>query len=113
MRWKLGRPRLDAYVDRFDVAPAGGNFGVTFLGVSSLLLDDGEHAVMTDGFFSRPSLARVALGKVAPDAARIDAALDRLGLGPDRIPRLHAVIPVHTHVDHVLDSAAVAQRTGA
>ncbi|OBI53968.1 MBL fold metallo-hydrolase, partial [Mycobacterium sp. E796] len=27
--------------------------------------------------------------------------------------RLEAVIPVHTHVDHVLDSALVADRTGA
>ena len=52
--------------------------GVTFLGVSGLLLDDGESAVMTDGFFSRPSLARVALGRFAPDQSRIDAALDRI-----------------------------------
>jgi len=109
LRW--GRPDLGTYADRFDVAPATDRFGVTFLGVSSLLFDDGEHAVMTDGFFSRPSLARVGLGRVAPDEDRIDAALGRLRLGRDS--RLRAVLPVHTHVDHALDSAVVAQRTDA
>jgi L-ascorbate metabolism protein UlaG (beta-lactamase superfamily) len=111
MRLRLGRPDIDAYADRFDVAPATDRFGVTFLGVSSLLFDDGEHALMTDGFFSRPSLARVGLGKVAPDEARIGAALGRLRL--DGEPRLRAVLPVHTHFDHAMDSAVVAERTGA
>lgn len=109
MRLKPGRPDLGAHADRFDVPAATGSFGVTFLGVSSLLFDDGEHALLTDGFFSRPSLLRVGLRTVAPDEQRIDAALGRLELSG----RLRAVLPVHTHVDHVLDSAVVAQRTGA
>ena len=65
-------------------------------------------AVLTDGFFSRPSLRRVALGTIAPDEARIDATLARAG-----IDRVDVVVPVHTHFDHVMDSAVVAQRTGA
>lgn len=108
MRLKLGRPDIGQYADRFDVPPATGPLGVTFLGVASLLLDDGETAVMTDGFFSRPSLAKVALGKVAPDHGRIDAVLARAG-----VDRLAAVVPVHTHYDHAMDSAVVADRTGA
>jgi L-ascorbate metabolism protein UlaG (beta-lactamase superfamily) len=108
MRLKLGRPDIGQYAHRFDVPPATGPLGVTFLGVASLLLDDGETAVMTDGFFSRPSLAKVALGKVAPDLARIDAVLSRAG-----VDRLAAVLPVHTHYDHAMDSAVVADRTGA
>jgi L-ascorbate metabolism protein UlaG (beta-lactamase superfamily) len=108
MRLKLGRPDIGQYAHRFDVPSATGPLGVTFLGVASLLLDDGETAVMTDGFFSRPSLARVALGKVAPDHARIDAVLARAG-----VDRLAAVLPVHTHYDHAMDSAVVADRTGA
>jgi L-ascorbate metabolism protein UlaG (beta-lactamase superfamily) len=63
---------------------------------------------MTDGFFSRPSLAKVALGRIAPDPARIDAVLARAG-----VDRLAAVLPVHTHYDHAMDSAVVADRTGA
>jgi L-ascorbate metabolism protein UlaG (beta-lactamase superfamily) len=108
MRLKLGRPDIGQYAHRFDVPPANGPLGVSFLGVASLLLDDGETAVMTDGFFSRPSLAKVALGKVAPDLARIDAVLARAG-----VDRLAAVLPVHTHYDHAMDSAVVADRTGA
>ena len=114
MRMKPGRPRLEGYADLFDVPAAGGGFAVTFLGVSSLLFDDGEHAVMTDGFFSRPSLLRVGLGRISPDDGRIDSALARLDHdAPGATDRLRAVVPVHTHFDHVLDSAAVARRTGA
>lgn len=108
MRLKLGRPDLGRYADRFAVPEATGDLSVTFLGVASLLVDDGTTAVLTDGFFSRPPLLRVGLGKVAPDQARIDAALARAG-----IDRLAAVAPVHTHFDHALDSAVVADLTGA
>src|SRR3954470_19105140 len=108
MRVKLGRPDIRAYADRFDVPAALGGFSVRVLGVASLLFDDGESAVMTDGYFSRPSLRKAGLGRVAPDPARIDAALGRLG-----VTRLDAVLPVHSHFDHVMDSPAVAQRTGA
>jgi L-ascorbate metabolism protein UlaG (beta-lactamase superfamily) len=50
----------------------------------------------------------VALTRIAPDEKVIDAALNRVG-----IARLDAVVPVHTHFDHGLDSAVVAARTGA
>lgn len=82
------------------------------MGVSTLLVQDGESGVMTDGFFSWPGLLQVGLGKVAPSVERIDAALDR-ALGDAGLDGLDAVIPVHTHYDHVLDSAVVAERTGA
>ncbi|GAA1766371.1 MBL fold metallo-hydrolase [Nocardioides hankookensis] len=108
MRLKLGRPDIGRYAARFDVPPADGPLGVTFLGVASLLLDDGETRLMTDGFFSRPGLAKVALGKVAPDVERIGAVLARVG-----VDRLAAVVPVHSHFDHAMDSAVVADRTGA
>ena len=108
MRLKPGRPDLAAYADRFDVPEAQGELAVTFLGVASLLLDDGETQLLTDGFFSRPSLRRAAFGRLAPDRARIGAALARAG-----VERLAAVVPVHTHYDHALDSAVVAERTGA
>ncbi len=63
---------------------------------------------MTDGFFTRPSLVEVGVGKIAPRLERIDAALASTGAS-----RLEAVLPVHTHFDHALDSAVVAERTGA
>ncbi|GAA4102246.1 MBL fold metallo-hydrolase [Nocardioides kongjuensis] len=112
LRLRLGRPEIGRYADRFGLPRStreqGDGVGVTFLGVASLLIDDGSTAVLTDGFFSRPSLRRVALGTIAPDEARIDATLARAG-----IDRVDVVAPVHTHFDHVMDSAVVAQRTGA
>lgn len=109
MRLKLGRPDLARYSDRFDVPAAGPGapLSVTWMGVATLLLDDGSSALLTDGYFSRPSLARVAAGKVSPSPARVDGCLARA-----KVSRLEAVIPVHTHIDHVLDSAVVADRTG-
>jgi L-ascorbate metabolism protein UlaG (beta-lactamase superfamily) len=108
VRLRPGRPDLGRYADRFDVPGATGGLTSTFLGVSSVLLDDGETAVLTDGYFSRPSLPRVAIGRIAPVHERIDAVLARAG-----IDRVAAVAPVHTHFDHALDSAVVAHRTGA
>jgi L-ascorbate metabolism protein UlaG (beta-lactamase superfamily) len=109
MRLKLGRPALTDYAGRFDVpAAAGAPLAVTWLGVATLLVDDGASALMTDGFFSRPGLPAVALRPIAPSPARIEDGLARAGVNT-----LDAVIPVHTHYDHALDSAVVAERTGA
>lgn len=110
MRLKLGRPDLADYSRYFDVPAAdpGAPLTVTWAGVTTLLIDDGESAVMTDGFFSRPSLAAVGLRRLTPSQPRIDGCLARL-----RVDRLEAVLPVHTHFDHAMDSAVVAERTGA
>jgi len=109
MRLKLGRPDIARYADRFDVPAAEpGALSVTFLGVATLLVDDGTSAFMTDGFFSRPGLLDVGLRKIAPNEQRIDECLRRAG-----VHELEAVFPVHTHFDHAMDSAVVVDRTSA
>lgn len=110
MRLTLRRPDLRTYAHRFDVPAATGDSAVTvtWAGVTTLLIDAGDSAVLTDGFFSRPSLLTVATRALTSSPARIGAGLTRLG-----VHRLDAVTPVHTHYDHALDSAAVARRTGA
>src|SRR3954454_4972382 len=110
MRLKLGRPDLQDYAEAFDTPAAEPEapLTVTWAGVITLLIDDGDSAVMTDGFFSRPSLLEVALRRLTPSAPRIDGCLSQLG-----VDRLEAVLPVHTHFDHAMDSAVVAERTGA
>jgi L-ascorbate metabolism protein UlaG (beta-lactamase superfamily) len=109
MRLRPGRPDLADYARFFDLPAAGpAPLTVTWAGVTTLLIDDGTSAIMTDGFFSRPSLLRVGLGRIAPSAPRIDGCLARLG-----VRTLAAVLPVHTHFDHAMDSAVVAERTGA
>lgn len=110
MRLKLGRPNLDDYRGFFDqpAATPESPLSVTWAGVTTLLVDDGESALMTDGFFSRPTLLAVGTRKLTPSVPRIEGCLTRLG-----VERLDAVMPVHTHFDHAMDSALVAQRTGA
>jgi L-ascorbate metabolism protein UlaG (beta-lactamase superfamily) len=109
VRLKPGRPDLARQAGLLAVpVAAGAAVSVTFLGVSTLLFDAGDSAIMTDGFFSRPGLLSVGVGRIAPDLPRIAACLTRAG-----VTRLDGVLPVHSHFDHVLDSAVVADRTGA
>jgi len=110
MRLKLGRPDLADYAGHFDqpAATSASPLTVTWAGVTTLLVDDGESAVMTDGFFSRPGLLTVGTRALTPSQPRIDGCLSRLG-----VDRIDAVMPVHTHFDHAMDSAVVAHRTGA
>ena len=110
MRLKFGRPDLRAYRGYLDTPPAtaASEVTVTWAGVTTLLIDDGASAVLTDGFFSRPSLLTVATRPLQPSRERITAGLSRLG-----VHRLAAVAPVHTHYDHAMDSAVVAKLTGA
>ena len=110
MRLRLGRPDIGRYADRFTLATADNDasLSVTWLGVSTLLVDDVTSALLTDGFFSRPGMLGVALLPLRSASSRIDDALNSAG-----ISRVEAVLPVHTHYDHALDSAEVARRTGA
>lgn len=110
MRLKPGRPKLSDYARYFDAprATPESPVRVTWAGVTTLLIDDGSSALLTDGFFSRPGLLSIVLGSLSPALPRIDGCLSRLG-----VDRLDAVMPVHTHFDHAMDSAVVAERTGA
>jgi L-ascorbate metabolism protein UlaG (beta-lactamase superfamily) len=90
-------------------APAGSaGLRVRFVGVATLLFDDGETAWMSDGFFSRPGKLAMAFSRLEPDRAEIDKALRKLG-----VSRLAAVVPLHSHYDHAMDAPVVAERTGA
>lgn len=82
---------------------------VTWLGVSTLLFDDGETQLLIDGFFSRPSLGDIVLKRhVTNDAATINYAMNEF-----RMRRLAAIIPVHSHFDHAMDVGAIANRSSA
>ena len=102
-------PSMDAYLPL--AAPGAGAAAplkVKFLGVATVLLDDGETAIMTDGFFSRPGKLKSLAGRIEPDLGAIERGLKRAG-----VTKLAAVIPVHSHYDHAMDAPEVARRTGA
>jgi len=82
---------------------------VNWLGVTTLLFDDGETQILIDGFFSRPSLADIVFGRpVESDAATINFVLDKY-----RMRRLAAIIPAHSHFDHAMDIGAIGNRSSA
>lgn len=82
---------------------------VTWLGVTTLLFDDGDTQVLIDGFFSRPSVADIIFSAgVQSNAAHINEVLDEY-----QMRRLAAVIPVHSHFDHAMDIGAIANRSSA
>jgi L-ascorbate metabolism protein UlaG (beta-lactamase superfamily) len=81
---------------------------VTWIGVSTLLIDDGTTALMIDGFFTRPGVGRVLVGRIAPRPETVAQCLRRAG-----VTRLAAVICAHSHFDHALDAPTVCAQTGA
>lgn len=88
---------------------ANGDVTVKWLGVSTLLIDDGETQLMTDGFISRPTLLDLLLDKpIQPDTQAIEEQLADLG-----VDRLAAIMTVHSHYDHALDTGVIALQTGA
>jgi L-ascorbate metabolism protein UlaG (beta-lactamase superfamily) len=81
---------------------------VTFFGVGTLLFDDGETQLLTDGFFTRPGRLTVLFGKIGSDQEIVKRALARA-----QVTRLAAVVVAHSHYDHALDASEVAKQTGA
>ena len=105
------RPMLDTIGWPAPPAPGENNASVTvtWLGVTTLLFDDGTTQILIDGYFSRPSISDVLLRRpVTNDAATINYALHEFD-----IRRLAAIIPVHSHFDHAMDIGAIAKRTSA
>jgi L-ascorbate metabolism protein UlaG (beta-lactamase superfamily) len=90
--------------------PGKGSLTVRFLGVTTLLFSDGKTCLMTDGFFTRPGgFLKVALGvRIKPDREVIKRCLQKAG-----VERLSAVMPLHSHYDHAMDSPEVARQSGA
>lgn len=88
--------------------PANGSVKVTFLGVTSLLLDDGVTQILTDGFFSRHGLWKVIASQMHTDRKKVDNAISKY-----KINRVKAIFVSHSHYDHAFDVAYVTQRTGA
>lgn len=101
--------RCSAPASLNSAASSDGQLRYRFMGTTTLLFDDGETQILIDGFFSRPSLARSAIGRVGPNCARIEEALEKAGI----TTRLKAIFVAHAHVDHVLDAPEIAFLTGA
>ena len=101
-------PQLEKYLFHPNLDYNIGSLNVKFLGNTNILITDGKTSILTDGFFSRPSISNVLWGEIEPDYGVIEYCLEKAG-----IHQLNAVIPVHSHFDHAMDSPIVAMKTGA
>ncbi|NQD94536.1 MBL fold metallo-hydrolase [Pseudomonas sp. CrR25] len=81
---------------------------LVYFGTSTIHLSDGAHAILIDGFFSRPSWRQLLLKKIEPNQEEIDFALEKTG-----VKKVDAIIVAHSHHDHAMDSGLVAQKTKA
>src|SRR5689334_10779869 len=65
---------IDKYQSYFvdDIGRPDSSVRVTFFGVSTLLIDDGETQILIDGFFSRYSMTKVLTSDISSDTAVIN-----------------------------------------
>ena len=68
---------------------ADGGVKITFLGTSTLLIDDGETQLLTDGFLSRLSLVQTLTSKLSTDEKVIDDILTRF-----QMDRVKGILPL-------------------
>ncbi len=101
-------PHLEKYLFYPNSDYSVGSLNVKFIGNTNILITDGKSSILTDGFFTRPSISQVLWGEFEPNEDVIEYCLEKA-----RIHRLDAVIPVHSHFDHAMDSPIVAMKTGA
>ena len=108
--WQIrGTVEAMGWPEATTAAEPGGGVTATWLGVSTLLFDDGETQILIDGVFSRiHPLEALLLRRVESDIATINYAMAAFGIN-----RLAAIIPVHSHHDHAMDVGHVANRSTA
>jgi L-ascorbate metabolism protein UlaG (beta-lactamase superfamily) len=108
LNWRPALPADHAIPYQSPAAPALRGLQVEFFGTSTLLINDGQNFIMTDGFFSRPGWLKLLATKVGPDEGRIDWTISHGG-----VKHVDAIFVAHSHHDHAMDSAVVARKTGA
>jgi hypothetical protein len=80
---------------------------VTYLGIMGWVIRKGTTTVLTAPLFSDPSLLRTGFDTIAPDGARIEGALDSLGVD---LRDVSLILSGHGHYDHLMDVPYVMER---
>lgn len=98
---------LEEYTLAPILEPEHGELTFQWLGNSTVLISDGKHSIMTDGWFTRLPMSEV-IADLVTDMDAVKHSLARA-----EVDQLSAIIPIHSHYDHVMDTPAVAELTGA
>lgn len=81
---------------------------ITSFGTTTILIDDGETQILIDAFLTRPSLFRVLKSTIKTDMKLVDYILEK-----GDVNSLDAIFISHSHYDHALDVAYIANKTTA
>jgi len=76
---------------------------IRYLGSGGQLIRRGSTAILAAPFFSNPGLLRVGAGRISPDSARIDAAVEKIIENGGRLDDVQAILVGHAHYDHLMD----------
>lgn len=91
-----------------DTVPVMHSLKISFFGVSTLLIDDGNTQILIDGYFTRSNMWKVATSHVQTDTNIVNFYLEKY-----KINRLKAIFVTHSHIDHALDIAYVSKKTNS
>jgi L-ascorbate metabolism protein UlaG (beta-lactamase superfamily) len=80
---------------------------VTYLGIMGWVVRKGATTLLSAPLFSDPSLLRTGLDTIAPDSARIDGMIARLGVD---LSDVTVILSGHSHYDHLMDAPYVMER---
>ncbi len=82
---------------------------VRWLTVASVIIEDGESAILVDPAWTRPTLLNaLGLSRLKSDEKLVESELKKLN-----ITKVDGIFTSHQHFDHSLDAPVVARLTGA
>jgi hypothetical protein len=82
---------------------------IKFLGNTTLAIEDNNSGIIIDGFLTRPCLAKLFFGSVRSEPDIVNPILCRAGISK----KTQAIIPLHSHFDHILDAPYLAKELDA
>ena len=93
------------------------SLSVAVAGNTNVLISDGRHSVLIDGFFTRRKIL-TALFALQPDTDQIKKSLNAYRIAWSEEPhspsaKLDALIVTHAHFDHAMDAPVVGALTDA
>ncbi len=101
------------YLESSTQAAGNGSVKVTFYGTTMFLLDDGQTKLLFDAFITRPSIGIAARSFFNQPLIETNKGLLDTWLSRSEVGQPAAVFIAHSHHDHAMDVAYIAQQTGA
>lgn len=102
------RPSMDRW-PRMQPATQASESGIElrFIGTTGVVISDGTDTLVIDGFVTRPSLQKLLLSPIRPDADEVQTVRAMTG-----VETLGAIMVTHSHFDHAMDAPEWVRQAG-